>query len=306
VTAAWLQGIGTPATSFEVSYRAAGAGEFSPPTVTNSLSLLIEGLDDAVEYEVQVVAFRARDSLSENSAPEFATGKTLLSTWPGDMDDDGRVTANDVVVLTSAQCFGMSTNFSTDGLDVSWQERAVDPLGLNATVIRCDADQNGDIDIFDFLAIAANIDKQTGKNGMRPAALTLVTSEAHRRRLQQIYESFVPATGEVGQEKLSEDLGEILRKAGTEIIPDRLRLGFAYPNPVRDRALIPVDLPSEVVLRVSVVDAAGRRVMILVSERYRAGSHEIRLEASTLPPGAYLVVMETEGVVLSRPLIVVR
>ncbi len=306
ITASWLQGVATPATSFEVSHRVTGTGEFSPPTITNGLSLLVEGLDDAVKYEVQVVAFRARDSLSEKSGPEFATGSTLLAVWPGDMDNDGSVTANDAVVLTSPECFGMSTNFSTDGLDVSWNERAVDPSGVDITVIRCDADQNGDVDIFDFLAIAANFEKETGEGESGSVASTPIRSEAHRRRLQQIYESLVPATGDFGQERLKKDLGEILRKAGTEIVPDELSLGFSFPNPVRDRALVPVGLPADAMVNVSIVDATGRRVMLLTSEHYNAGRHEILFEASALPPGVYFVVLETDGVVLSRPVIVVQ
>lgn len=306
ITASWLQGTGTPATSFEVSHKATGSGEFSPPTVTNGLSLLIEGLAEAVEYEVQVVAFRARDSLSENSGPEFATGATFLGVWPGDMDDDGSVTANDIVVLTSPECFGMSTNLSTDGLDVSWSERAVDPSGLDETVIRCDADQNGNVDIFDFLAIAANAGRQTSKGASKPVAQTPVKSESHRARLQQIYESFVPTGGEVGQEKLKKDLAEILRKAGTEIIPDELSLGFSFPNPARGHAVVPVELPDDVMVNVSVFDATGRRVMRLTSEHYHAGRHEISFEASALPPGVYFIVLETDGVVLSQPVIVVQ
>jgi hypothetical protein len=271
------------------------------------VSYLISNLDDAAEYEVQVVSFRARDSLSAQSEGVVASGSTLLSVWPGDMDDDGSVTANDAVVLTSPVCFGMTTGFSSDGLDVSWQERAVDAAGADAIVLRCDADQTGTVDIFDFLAIAANAGRQVSKSAASaPFEALEIRSETHLKRLQQIYESFEPAAGNAAQERLKADLAAVLQKAESTILPDQLAIGHLYPNPVIGRAMVGIDLPSDSRVRLSVVSVTGQEVKLLANAPKSAGRHEIPFNTRGLAGGVYFVVLEAEGAVLSRPVIVAR
>ena len=146
-------------------HRLGGAGEFSPVVTTGNLSLLVENLDDALDYEFKVTSLRAIDSFLSSSAPSFVEAYTFLSFWPGDMDADGEVTANDAVVLTSPACFERATFLSTDGLDVAWRKIPVDAVGQDTQALLCDSDRNGVVDIFDFLAIAANFGRTTGKTG---------------------------------------------------------------------------------------------------------------------------------------------
>jgi fibronectin type 3 domain-containing protein len=283
--ATWQQGEGSPATSFEVSYRVAGSGEFSDPRTTNGLSLLISDLDDFVEYEVRVVAAKAIDSVMARSEPVFALGTTLLSIWPGDINDDGVVGALDVVVLTSDACYGRFTGMvSADSLNVSWAERPTDPGDTDVLLLRCDTDRNGTVNIFDFLAIASNAGREVDGRTATPAATASIESDAHRERLQRIFEWFTPSAGNEAQQQLRP----------------------AYPNPVQRMTNLSLDLPSSATVKLSVIDMAGRTVRVDAVSQYEAGRHELSLDTGGLAGGVYFVVVDVDATQLIRPIVVIR
>ena len=67
------------------------------------------------------------------------------------------------------------------------------------------------------------------------------------------------------------------------------------PNPFREHARISFSLPRVTRLRLQVFNAQG----VLVSQPFRgqlaqAGNYSLTLEGTTLPPGIYWLVMETE------------
>ena len=83
-------------------------------------------------------------------------------------------------------------------------------------------------------------------------------------------------------------------------------LSSIWPNPVAHTAQLEATLAQPGHLSVRVVDLLGRTVATLVDGRESAGTHRVELDASSLPGGLYMVVMQTEGVQATRRLVVAR
>jgi uncharacterized delta-60 repeat protein len=83
-------------------------------------------------------------------------------------------------------------------------------------------------------------------------------------------------------------------------------LHLPRPNPARADAAVAFDLPLPATVRLTVIDAVGRRVATLVDGQRAAGRHEVTWEAGALAPGVYLLRLEAAGYVHVRRVSVVR
>ena len=89
--------------------------------------------------------------------------------------------------------------------------------------------------------------------------------------------------------------------------PAAVALRTPYPNPAAGGAVaIPYELPASGVVRLSLHDALGREVAVLVDGVRPAGQHAAALASGALPAGVYFVRLATGGAVQTRPLVVVR
>lgn len=68
----------------------------------------------------------------------------------------------------------------------------------------------------------------------------------------------------------------------------------SFPNPARHAATISVTLTEPASMRVSVLDALGREVVLLTDGEWPIGAHALPLSVRGLAPGVYLVRLETE------------
>lgn len=94
---------------------------------------------------------------------------------------------------------------------------------------------------------------------------------------------------------------------GTEAGPGGgTRLGVVVPNPVRGRATFSFGLAGALDVRLSVLDALGREVAVVVDGPRGAGPHEVAWSASGLPAGVYVLRLAAPGAVLTRTLTVAR
>jgi len=68
------------------------------------------------------------------------------------------------------------------------------------------------------------------------------------------------------------------------------------------------ELPSEGHVTLEIADMMGKRVALLTDERRQAGEHTVRLDASLVEPGVYLVKLrlKTAGSDLLRTIKLVR
>ena len=102
------------------------------------------------------------------------------------------------------------------------------------------------------------------------------------------------------------DLSGVLPVA-SEAFPESSRLALAItPNPVRQLARITYALASPGTVRLTVHDALGRQLAVLVDARQLEGAHTAAWSTDGLAAGVYLVRLATEDGVRTAPLTVVR
>jgi len=75
-------------------------------------------------------------------------------------------------------------------------------------------------------------------------------------------------------------------------LPDRFALRPNYPNPFNPSTAIAFDLPRAARVTLRIFDVTGREVETLVNRELSAGFHATSWNASTLPSGVYLAVMD--------------
>ncbi len=78
------------------------------------------------------------------------------------------------------------------------------------------------------------------------------------------------------------------------------------PNPASSELVISYQMSSPSVIRMSLVDAIGRTVSVLVDKAVEAGVHRLPLKADDLQPGIYYCYAQKDGQVSVCPIHVVR
>jgi hypothetical protein len=301
----WQGGEGTPADAYQVQFRASTDVEFGAPFLVQSENATLADLEDASLYIARVRSVRSLNGQPAASIWIEGEGLTLLSFWPGDVNGDGSVTAEDVVMLLGPACYDRTTSFTTTGTDVSWMEIPVEFGDDDPAVLRCDADRNGVVEIFDFLAIAANAGKSTDRAGeIQPAYLA---SEVHRDRVAALTDRYRPSPDDLPQRKLKQRLLEILSADGESLeLPDAARLVSVYPNPSAQSAAVVVGLPREVDVHIDIVDGLGRTTSRLHTRRLGAGIHRLPFRTEQLPSGFYVLRLSSPDGISILPFTVAR
>ncbi|MGM0739355.1 MAG: T9SS type A sorting domain-containing protein, partial [Bacteroidota bacterium] len=88
--------------------------------------------------------------------------------------------------------------------------------------------------------------------------------------------------------------------------PVRVSLHGNYPNPFNPSTSIPFDLKDTGAVRIDIYNIAGQKVMTLIDEVLRSGSHVIPFDASGLASGVYIYRMVTDSYVESRKMVLVK
>ena len=89
-------------------------------------------------------------------------------------------------------------------------------------------------------------------------------------------------------------------------IPQRFELYQNYPNPFNPETIIRFDLPENQFVSLKVYDLHGREVNKLVNNFLKAGSHEIKFDASNLPSGIYFYQIVTPKFTNTKKMILVK
>ena len=100
----------------------------------------------------------------------------------------------------------------------------------------------------------------------------------------------------------------VLTHAASDRAADGLRdLALsAYPNPFNAETVLRFSLPAAGPVRLSAFDLRGRKIPILEKTVHHAGSHTVRWVADNLASGAYVVVLETPGRMLSSMVLLIK
>ena len=79
-----------------------------------------------------------------------------------------------------------------------------------------------------------------------------------------------------------------------------------YPNPVRGQTSFPLQIIDRGFTTLKVYDMLGRQVASLIEEEMPEGVHVVAFDASQLPSGTYLAVLEQNGLARRQFVTVVR
>jgi hypothetical protein len=86
----------------------------------------------------------------------------------------------------------------------------------------------------------------------------------------------------------------------------RIPAGYAleqnYPNPFNPSTSISYTVPRNAAVSIAVYDMYGRKVVQLVDGSVTAGTHSVNFDASGLMSGMYVYTLESDGVVITRPM----
>ena len=91
------------------------------------------------------------------------------------------------------------------------------------------------------------------------------------------------------------------------MIPEQFSLKQNYPNPFNPSTVINYELPTTNYVELSVYNLLGQKVTTLVSERQRAGQHEIEWNAAGFASGVYYYRLQVDaGFVQTKKLILLK
>ena len=88
--------------------------------------------------------------------------------------------------------------------------------------------------------------------------------------------------------------------------PETELVAEVYPNPSHGAATLRFDLAEAGAVRVVLYDVLGREVRVLAEGVRSAGTHTVRVETEALPPGAYVLRLDTAEGTRSLSLTLVR
>jgi len=98
-----------------------------------------------------------------------------------------------------------------------------------------------------------------------------------------------------------------VQPAGTPVLPNRVTLSPAFPNPFNSRTTVGFTLPRPGMVNFGLFDPMGRQVRRLESSGwFLAGSHQIAFNADGLPSGGYFIQIQTGENVLQQRVTLVR
>ncbi len=92
---------------------------------------------------------------------------------------------------------------------------------------------------------------------------------------------------------------------GTQL-PRQVALEAVYPNPARDRVTLRYALPQATRVRLVVYNVLGQVVRVVVDGRRGPGVYRAVLPVKDLPPGLYMVRLETEALSETRSLMILH
>ncbi|MBP9096678.1 MAG: T9SS type A sorting domain-containing protein, partial [Ignavibacteria bacterium] len=89
-------------------------------------------------------------------------------------------------------------------------------------------------------------------------------------------------------------------------VPDKYALYQNYPNPFNPSTEIKFDVLKTGNVNIKVYDETGKNIMTLTNGIKNPGTYSVKFDASSLSSGLYYYVMETEGTILSKKMVLVK
>ena len=93
----------------------------------------------------------------------------------------------------------------------------------------------------------------------------------------------------VGQSQFTLSVYGTLAGAEDDILPERLTLHSAYPNPFNPSTVISFDLSTADMVSLKIYDLTGKQAVSLINEYMSPGSHQINWNPGQFSSGIYLI-----------------
>jgi predicted lipoprotein with Yx(FWY)xxD motif len=93
---------------------------------------------------------------------------------------------------------------------------------------------------------------------------------------------------------------------GGMTFPQEFSLSQNYPNPFNPSTVINYQLPTNSTVKISIYDALGKEIDILVNESQHAGNHNVEWNAVNFPSGVYFYRLEAGSFVSNRKMILIK
>ncbi|MDX9758244.1 MAG: S8 family serine peptidase [Bacteroidota bacterium] len=147
----------------------------------------------------------------------------------------------------------------------------------------------------------------------RPELLTVwqrpVNVWVNRGGVSNVFENFVQVNGLTsiaGPFTMAHAYFPKEADATTAALPAAITLEQNYPNPFNPTTSIRFALPEAASVRLTVHDLLGREVALLADGMRDAGTHQVVFDANGLPSGTFVCVLEANGVLLRRSMMLMK
>ena len=200
----------------------------------------------------------------------------VLEVWPGDTDNDGKVSVLDIIPIGR---FWDETGDGREPKETTWQMGLTPIMNWNPKEAAF-ADANGDgfVEAEDVLVIALNWRKEQPRANSAPEVIDpgpLLAGEDMPYRYGWMYQ----ALREMGDCEGSIALREILERLIDGLRTEESRLLANYPNPLNPETWIPYQLAEDADATVRIYSVVGKLVRTLRLGHKRAGVYATKQKA---------------------------
>ena len=88
--------------------------------------------------------------------------------------------------------------------------------------------------------------------------------------------------------------------------PVKFELSQNYPNPFNPATTISYSLPEGSFVSLKVYDVMGNEITTLVNKKQQSGKHQVHFDATNLATGLYLYQLQTDNIILTRKMMLLK
>lgn len=99
---------------------------------------------------------------------------------------------------------------------------------------------------------------------------------------------------------------QVISGVTDNFISSRFNLEDCYPNPANESTTIKFTINATQMVYLNLKDLQGRNLKTLLAEEKAAGTHEVAVNVTSLPPGTYFYQLKTGFLQETKKLIVIR
>lgn len=97
-----------------------------------------------------------------------------------------------------------------------------------------------------------------------------------------------------------------INQSGTETPPDHFELNQNYPNPFNPTTQFGFRIADFGLVRLTVFDAIGREIEVLVNQQLQPGTYEVDWDASSYPSGVYYYRLESGNFTETKKMVLIK